>query len=209
MFVVYLTCYRGNLLPPFYIGSTSIKRIEEGYHGSVASKLYKKIWNKELREHPERFNTRIVSTHKTREEAFAKEQKLQETLRVVKSSLYVNKALANGKGKFGAGRKGRRGKLWNNGAITKMFYADPGPGWVKGRIWSEEHRENARIAAVNSRGSTKSSDKPRGRHSREFYRTISTLPRILKVKTCPHCGTVGSGGNMSRYHFGKCVKLRI
>ena len=26
----------------------------------------------------------------------------------------------------------------------------------------------------------------------------------MQKKTCPHCGIIGSGGNMTRYHFDKC-----
>ena len=28
--------------------------------------------------------------------------------------------------------------------------------------------------------------------------------RIIKQVTCPHCGKIGGGGNMSRYHFNNC-----
>ena len=34
-------------------------------------------------------------------------------------------------------------------------------------------------------------------------------PRVLKVKTCPHCGIEGKGGNMSRYHFSNCQMLKL
>ena len=37
MFVLYLTTYSGNRLPPFYVGSTSSSKIARGYHGSVSS----------------------------------------------------------------------------------------------------------------------------------------------------------------------------
>lgn len=30
--------------------------------------------------------------------------------------------------------------------------------------------------------------------------------RSMKIKTCPHCGYEGSGGNMSRYHFDNCKR---
>jgi hypothetical protein len=35
MFAVYLTSYKGNKLPPFYIGSSSVSALNSGYHGSV------------------------------------------------------------------------------------------------------------------------------------------------------------------------------
>jgi hypothetical protein len=40
----------------------------------------------------------------------------------------------------------------------------------------------------------------------EGFRWGWTIPPH-KLKTCPHCGTTGGGGNMKRYHFDNC-KLR-
>jgi len=57
-FCVYLTIYRGNKLPPFYLGYTKANKIKnENYHGSVSSKKYKQIFNKEIKENPELFTT--------------------------------------------------------------------------------------------------------------------------------------------------------
>jgi hypothetical protein len=52
IYCTYLTIYSGNKLPPFYIGSTSVNRISNGYHGSVSSKRYKSIWLEELKTNP-------------------------------------------------------------------------------------------------------------------------------------------------------------
>lgn len=46
-YCVYLTCYLGNKLPPFYIGSTTTIKVQSGYKGSVKSKQYKKIFEYE------------------------------------------------------------------------------------------------------------------------------------------------------------------
>jgi hypothetical protein len=40
MFCVYVTFYRGNKLPPFYIGSTYLENMNRGYKGSPRSKKY-------------------------------------------------------------------------------------------------------------------------------------------------------------------------
>ena len=48
IYCTYLTIYSGNKLPTFYIGSTSVEKIEQGYRGSVSSKRYQSIWEKEL-----------------------------------------------------------------------------------------------------------------------------------------------------------------
>jgi hypothetical protein len=96
VFCVYLTTYRGKALPPFYIGSTSIKKVENGYHGSVLSAAYKSIWKQELAKNPELFSTQILSKHTTRQEALEHELRLQKDLDVVNSRLFINKALASG-----------------------------------------------------------------------------------------------------------------
>ena len=97
IYCTYLTVYSGNKLPPLYIGSTSVKNIEEGYHGSVSSKKYKQIWLSELSENPHLFETKILTTHSTREEAFEEEVRYQIEHNVVKSPEYINMAVANGK----------------------------------------------------------------------------------------------------------------
>lgn len=101
MFCVYLISYKGNKLPPFYIGSTSVKKIQDGYKGSVKSKAYAKMWKAEVAANPHLFKAMVVSLHKTRKEATVKEHTLQTKMGVVKSPLYVNMAVASKDGFFG------------------------------------------------------------------------------------------------------------
>ena len=101
IYCTYLTTYRGNKLPPFYIGSSTVKNVESGYRGSVTSKQYKSIWKGELKQNPELFKTKIISLHETSEEAREKELKLQKALNVVHSPLYINQAYAKINGYFG------------------------------------------------------------------------------------------------------------
>ncbi len=96
-YCTYLTVYSGNKLPPFYIGSTSVERINKGYRGSVLSKKYREIWKSELKENPHLFETKILTSHSTREEALDQEMCLQELHDVVRSPLYINMAIANKK----------------------------------------------------------------------------------------------------------------
>lgn len=91
-FCVYLITYRGNKLPPFYIGSTSLAKINAGYMGSVSSKQYKEIWKKEIQQNPHLFNVHVLSTHPTRNEASMKEATLQKKMNARSNSLYVNMA---------------------------------------------------------------------------------------------------------------------
>lgn len=95
MYCVYLTTYFGNKLPPFYIGSTSVKKILSGYNGSVASRAYKQIWKMERDVNPKLFITRVIKMFNTRNEATAFELKIQKALCVIDNDLYINKGYAS------------------------------------------------------------------------------------------------------------------
>jgi hypothetical protein len=95
-YCTYLTVYKGSSLPPFYIGSTSVKRIKDGYRGSVRSFKYLETWNNELNNNPELFETKIISLHNTRKDALEKENYFHKKLEVVKNNLYINQAMASG-----------------------------------------------------------------------------------------------------------------
>lgn len=93
MYCTYITIYRGKQLPPFYIGHSSLDRIETGYRGSVSSKEYKSAWREELKNNPQFFTTKILSTHKTKKEAREREYTILKSLNVHKNPLYVNMAI--------------------------------------------------------------------------------------------------------------------
>jgi len=95
-YCTYLTVYKGNKMPPFYIGSTSVKRVYGGYKGTVLSAAYKEVWNEELKHRDELFETKIVSVHDSRKDALDKENKLHIQLGVKDNNLYINKAVASG-----------------------------------------------------------------------------------------------------------------
>ena len=97
IYCTYLTVYTGNKLPPFYIGSTSVDNISKGYRGSVLSKKYKSIWKQELSDHPDLFETIILTRHETRQEALDKEIIFHEAFSVARNPMYINMAHANGK----------------------------------------------------------------------------------------------------------------
>lgn len=101
MFAVYLTTYRGNKLPPFYIGSTSMSAIAAGYRGSVKSKEYKSIWASEISKNPHLFSTKTIAVYETRKTALECEQRLQIALNVIKSPMYINRSIAAPNGFFG------------------------------------------------------------------------------------------------------------
>lgn len=112
IYCVYVTCYGGNLLPPFYIGSSSIKKIEDGYRGSVSSKLYHDIWKQEIQDNPHLFKTFIISRHTTRKEAIEKELFFHQKLSVVKCPLYINLSIARKDGFFGRDVSGKNNPMF-------------------------------------------------------------------------------------------------
>jgi len=130
-YCTYLTIYSGNKLPLFYIGQTTLDKVRNGYHGSVQSKVFKKIWKQEIKEHPGLFKTSIISIHDHREEAINREIYLQQRLDVLNNPLYINRAIGrmvDNKGrkitpehaaKITASRKAGKGYIpWNKGLKT-------------------------------------------------------------------------------------------
>src|SRR3990167_2875152 len=95
MFICYLTIYHGDLLPPFYIGSTSLINIKNGYKGSVVSKKYSKIFKQEIKNNKDLFEVLIISKHKTRKEAMIAELEIQKKLNAVKSEPFFNESYAS------------------------------------------------------------------------------------------------------------------
>lgn len=138
IYCTYLTIYKGNKLPPFYIGSTSIENINKGYHGSVSSNRYKDIWKSELKTNPNLFKTIVISTHQTREEALAKEMFLQQKMNVAKSPMYINMAIANKK------FISYEPRVVSEEARKKMSIAK------KGKPQSPEHIEKCRQCRINA-----------------------------------------------------------
>ncbi len=94
-YCVYLTIYGGKLLPPFYIGSTYIDNIiKNNYHGSVASKKYKKIYEQELNDNPDKFRTIILRSTVTRRMASRVEYYIQRKNKVVRNNFFFNVSYA-------------------------------------------------------------------------------------------------------------------
>jgi hypothetical protein len=133
IYVTYLTIYLGNLMPMFYIGYTSLSNIERGYHGTVTSKRYKKIWKQELRDNPHLFKTIVLTRHDVKADAHDRERRFQKQLGVVKNPLYIN--LSDGKQFDRTGVKNKK-PAWNKGMHTT----------------SEETKVKQRAAKIGKRG---------------------------------------------------------
>ena len=102
-YVVYITLYGGDKLPPWYIGSTTLAKIKAGYNGSVGSKKYGKIYNAEQNSNKHLFRTKILSYHNTREEAYDEELRLHRKHKVITNNKYINEAYAKGEA-FNSGK---------------------------------------------------------------------------------------------------------
>lgn len=100
-YVVYLTHYKGDKLPPWYIGSSSYEKVLNGYNGSVGSRKYKEIYLEEQKNNKHLFNTKILSFHNTRKNALSEELRLQTKHEVIKNNKYINLAYAKENGFFG------------------------------------------------------------------------------------------------------------
>jgi hypothetical protein len=133
-YCTYITIYSGNLLPPFYIGSSSVKKIENGYRGSVSSKKFKNIWKEELKNNPHLFKTVILTRHAHRKEATVREYQFQISLKAPINPLYINEAYA--KKEFAYGKKQSKEHV-----IKRTAHRKGKPGSRTGHTISPEHRE--------------------------------------------------------------------
>lgn len=123
-YCIYITKYLGILMPPNYIGSSSIQRVVNGYHGSVRSKKWQLIWENELSQHPDKFVTEIISTHSSREEALQEELKIQKKFNVVLSEDWVNEAYAQSKGYAGRDVSSENNPMFGRGDKIIKWCAD-------------------------------------------------------------------------------------
>jgi hypothetical protein len=93
MYATYITIYKGNKLPPFYIGHAKVENIENGYLGSVSSKKYKSIWKEEISKNRGLFSIKILKIFNNKSDALSHERLIQKTLKVHTNSLYINMSI--------------------------------------------------------------------------------------------------------------------
>jgi len=152
VYVVYVTFYRGNKMPPFYIGSTSDSRILKGYNGSPRSKEYRSVWRSERRKNPNLFRTVVLKGFETHLESVEHEKYLQVQFHAVENPMFINMSYAN-RG-FGRDVSGKNNPMygvhlgaWNKGQSLpeeirrKMGFPHP---TMIGRPKSEETKEKLR-----------------------------------------------------------------
>jgi hypothetical protein len=175
MYCTYLTVYSGNKLPPFYIGHSSISKVESGYHGTVLSKKYKSIYDAELLEHPELFKTIQLTKHKTKKEAHTKEKQFLKHFNAKHNPMFFNMNNADGapsfKGfKHSAKTKARmrnkhKGKKFSTESRQKMSLSRTGElNHFYGKNHSEETKLKMRKSHVGKQFSNEHKEKIRNFH---------------------------------------------
>jgi len=71
---------------------------------------------------------------------------------------------------------------------------------MRGKVRTQEHKERISLTLKSKGFSTK------GRKlSEEVKLKLSLIKKNLPQRECPYCKVIGRGGNMTRYHFDKCV----
>jgi hypothetical protein len=177
IYVVYLTTYSGVEGLPLYIGSTSLKRLSKGYHGSVSSREYKMLWDRALKREPNAFRTEVLSTHQTRLQALTAERIVQEERDVVSSPQYVNMAFA-GVHPRNSGR-GRPMSTRTREALRNANLGSSRSEETKARM--RESAKQRKPVSEASKAKMRESAKTRKRvqHSEE---TKAKLSRIAKIR---------------------------
>lgn len=120
-YCTYVTTYLGDKLPLFYIGSSSIEKVNNGYHGTIVSKKWRKIYQMELSSNPHLFYTEIICTFLTRKEATEYELQLQKSNNVVKSDLFFNESYAAPNGYFGRDVSGEKNPNFGKKKDTSKY----------------------------------------------------------------------------------------
>ena len=217
VFCVYLITYEGCIHPKFYIGSTSIEKIDNGYLGSASSKKYKLITKLEQKENPELYSIEIIEKTKTRKEALYIENRVQRELKVVESNDFWNMSYASVNGFFGMDVSGsnspRYGTSHTKETKKKIGDAERGKNnhnW--GGITCPSHLKNMSIAKMGDKnGMYKIGSKHffYGKHHSEATKAKIRNTKLSKPsKICPWCSfqgkSSGSAAMMKRWHFDNC-----
>lgn len=221
-YVVYLTTYRGNKLPSFYIGYTSETKIKKGYNGSVRSKRYMSIWKQERKEHPELFKTVILQRFDTDLKAREREEYLQRFFDVPNNPMYINMAI--GRGRFGG--CGENNPIYGTHRIHTEIAIQRMKAAHKGKTLSEAHKRAISKSSPRKKHTPEEILKMRLANlgkpkSEEFRKNMMGHPvsditkrrqreRALSraILTCPHCGKTMNASAAKHYHFDKCKSYR-
>jgi len=188
MFIVYIIVYSGNLMPPFYIGSTSLERFESGYMGSISSKKYKEIYFDEVRKNPHLFERFIISTHSTRKEALEYEKYIHDMLDVVKSKNFINMSTASINGFFGMDVIGENNPNFGN-------------------RWDDEKKERASLLRKSEEYKNKTKQTNLERYGVENPTQCEKIQEKTKQTNLERYGASTPFGNYEVWKKGRETKL--
>jgi hypothetical protein len=200
MYCVYLTIYSGNLLPPYYIGSTSLEKYNKGYKGSVSSKKYKTIWKNELKNHSELFDVLILDEFNTRQEALNAEYILQKKLNVVKSDQFINLTFAGDTKCFGTG--------WNKGISMSDETKEKISLKLSGRKIGNYSKDHCNAISTAKKGKSNGHLGKFHSDDTKLKMSNSAKGRVQLSIMCPHCKKTGGANGMVRYHFNNCKEIK-
>lgn len=224
--IVYLTYYKGDKLPKWYIGSSSEEKIKNGYNGSIKSKKFKDIYKSEQTNNKHLFKTRILSCHCTRKEALTEELRLQQLHKVVKNELYMNESYATINGFFGRDVAGSNnpmyGKIVSKETKLKIGATNKNKKWseeqksnqserLKGRIFSDAHKEKLRISNIGRKHSEETKLKiskiNKGKTITEEHKLIISKANKGKIISDVHKEKISQALKGCKNHAAKIINI--
>lgn len=203
----------------WYIGSRTAKgcHLEDGYISS--SQLIKPL----ITQNPTEWKREIIKTGSP-EEMIKLETTLLESLDAKHNPMSFNQH--NGDGKFTrTGVKVSKDTRKKQSESIKKVHPNRGkPSPNRGKVASEDTRKKqseAKLGKKRKPFTEQTRDKIRqaklGSNNPSYGKTPSeeTREKLRQANqgkketfTCPHCGKVGSGGSMTRWHFDNCKEKR-
>jgi hypothetical protein len=230
IYCVYLTIYTGTKMPMFYIGRSNVKSIQNGYRGSVSSKLYKTVWLEELANNPNLFKTKILTTHSTQKEAAEQEEYFHQKYQVHKNPLYINQA--TGAGSFYADIRGTKNPFYGTsrtGELNPMYgkthdirtrqkMSMNGKGkhsHPKTEVFKQTMREHYAGKTYEERFGVEYAAEIKAKQSKpksnEHINNLKANPYNANRPrlSCPHCAKAVSVSNLKRWHGDNCKSLKV
>jgi hypothetical protein len=212
-------------MPMFYIGRSTVKNIQNGYHGSVSSKLYKQIWLDELEQNPHLFKTKIITVHATKQESAEQEEYFHKKQQVHKNPLYINQA--TGAGTFHTDICGKKNPWYGksrSGELNPMYGKTHKDSTKKkmstsGKGKHSHPKTNEFKQTMRDHYSGKSYEERFGVEYAAEIKAKQSKPKspdhIKKIKEnpyhanrpklrCSHCSIEVSASNLKRWHGDNC-----